>query len=80
MPCVHVDLGNGVTAIVKVAPQPRKRCWVCGCLCNARLCDFILTEGKRAGKSCDKPLCSDCAVHCDPDVDYCPTHDLRLTR
>jgi hypothetical protein len=38
-----------------------------------KLCDFPLT-GSKQGKTCDRSVCSKCAVHRDPDTDYCPPH------
>jgi hypothetical protein len=73
MPCKVVNLGNGVTAIVKMAAKPRKRCSVCGMLGVGKLCDFPLT-GAKAGKTCDRPLCANCAFHQAPDTDLCPVH------
>lgn len=49
-----------------------KPCAVCG-RPGGKLCDFPLT-GEKAGKTCDRSLCSKCAVHTGHEIDYCPTH------
>ncbi len=39
-------------------------------------CDFPL-KGKKAGQSCDRPLCDRCATRYDekePGKDFCPVH------
>ena len=72
MPCNHIDLGNGASAIVCTRGRSTKRCVICG-LPGGKLCDFPLT-GAKAGKTCDRSLCAKCAVHREPDIDYCPTH------
>jgi hypothetical protein len=30
-------------------------------------------------KTCDRVLCRACAVHKEPDIDYCPEHARLLT-
>lgn len=70
MPCQHIDLGNGVTAMVRTAAPKRRRCSICHSLCFARLCDYKLPNGK----TCDAALCARHAHHVAPDFDYCPKH------
>lgn len=44
--------------------------------CNAKsskLCDYPVTRNGVQG-TCDRPLCSRCAVSQGKDVDYCPEH------
>lgn len=46
-----------------------KPCALCGAH-SCKLCDGVLASGK----TCDLPLCAECAVHVEPDRDYCPRH------
>lgn len=67
-------------------PAPRGRnCSACGRFVRGRdvlLCDYPSDKKKRFGtvarprnsKTCDKPLCSSCAVHVGLNRDYCPSH------
>jgi hypothetical protein len=50
-------------------PGSRTRCCGCGRLGSPLLCD-----GRAAvpGKTCDAPLCRDCASHVGRDRDLCP--------
>lgn len=83
MACEHVDLGDGTTMIVcrrggRRAPAKRCKCGKPASL----LCDFPL-KGRKAGKTCDRPLCSGCAERqrttADGDtVDFCPAHARQL--
>ncbi len=72
MPCNHIKLPGGASAIICTRRGPAKRCCSCGGP-SSKLCDFPLT-GAKAGATCDRPVCQSCAVHRDPDIDYCPTH------
>ncbi len=73
MPCEHVKLPGGGTAIV-CGPRPRRRKCSNGYCCRwaERECDFPV-QGRKSG-ACDKPLCASCAVSIGPDLDYCPSH------
>lgn len=44
-------------------------CWFCGCVATL-LCDHPADPG-----TCDKDLCSFCAVVIDQTTHYCPDHD-----
>ena len=91
MPCTLMKLPNGAVAIVKhAAPRPRA-CSVCGVKTrDVKLCDYILRpagqvvselDGMTAhveAKTCDAALCQSCAVHREPDTDYCPSHAAAL--
>ena len=69
-----IDLPNGGRAFVCVrGPHRNKVCSVCRGP-GDKLCDFPLG----GGKTCDKPLCSRCAVHTEPDTDVCPSHPKKL--
>ncbi len=73
MPCeIRKDPDGKFTAIICRRGSQTKRCDICG-RPGGKLCDFPLT-GAKAGKTCDRSLCAACAVHVDPDIDYCPTH------
>lgn len=50
-----------------------KRCVECKTTRNIKLCDWPLT-GAKAGQTCDRPVCSEHALHREPDTDYCPAH------
>lgn len=52
-----------------------RRCSTCG-RPSTKLCDWPLT-GKPA-KTCDRPICTNCARHIEPDTDYCPAHARLL--
>lgn len=40
---------------------------------STKICDHQLT-GKLAGKTCDAPLCDNCATPVGKDRDLCPVH------
>jgi hypothetical protein len=44
-------------------------CAECGDLSES-LCDFPVGDGK----TCDRPLCAECAKEIAPNLDYCPWH------
>lgn len=69
MPCANLKLASGETAIVCTGRQRQRKC-ACGRRATL-LCDF---KADGAKKSCDKPLCSHCAVRIGPDIDHCPSH------
>lgn len=71
MTCEVVKLPNGETAII-CGPRQRAR-RSCGAPAN-RLCDFA--QPQKASGTCDKPLCTNCAVSAGPDRDFCPDHAL----
>lgn len=77
MPCNTIKDDEGrVTAII-CSRNRRQWCHVCRAACT-KLCDFPLT-GKKAGQTCDRPMCDRHAVSQGPEVDYCETHD-RLAK
>jgi hypothetical protein len=69
MPCRHVQLPGGATAIVCSRERP-KRC-ACG-RHGARLCDWKV-KTKKSG-TCDAPICGRCTYSPAPDKDLCPKH------
>jgi hypothetical protein len=74
--CKHVNLGNGVTAIICGSRQPRRRCKACGHGAD-RECDFPLS-GAKEGQTCDVPICPRCTSRPLPDTDLCPAHQRYL--
>ncbi len=72
MPCRATSLPGGGYAIVCTRGKRPIMCSICGRPGN-KLCDFPLT-GEKAGKTCDRPLCAKCAVHVEPNTDFCRTH------
>jgi hypothetical protein len=77
MPCVVFQTKDGLRGIAKVSHRPRRRCSNVDrsgpCTRWASLeCDFPSTK-KKSG-TCDKPLCTTCAVKMGDDLDYCPSH------
>jgi hypothetical protein len=79
MPCEITKSEDGQITTIKCSRgSSQKRCFYCG-RPAPKLCDFKFTVkvGKLAGKTwktCDKPLCTTCAVHQEPDTDYCEPH------
>lgn len=53
-------------------------CVVCQTTRDITLCDFPLT-GRKAGQTCDRPVCRHHAMHEDPDTDYCPAPARLIT-
>ena len=76
MPCKPINLGGGATGIV-CTRERRRTCSVTGCYRSASLlCDFPLA-GRKAGKTCNRALCSSHAVAVQgltEPLDYCPAH------
>lgn len=84
MPCrVSRDpLGRALVICCSRGSSSRSRlCSSCGRPGATQLCDYKLANGK----TCDRPLCTRCAVVQKPEwgqgdrVDFCPAHD-RLAR
>jgi hypothetical protein len=75
MPCKHIDLPGGGSAIVCSRETRMRRCSVCKrSTRDYRLCDYPIA-GER---TCDRVLCAACAAHVEPDTDYCPDHAALL--
>ena len=76
MPCRTLRLADGRIAIA-CGPRVRRpllRCVVCGCpntMCSMKLCDG---PGLQPDTTCDRPVCTEHAVHRDPNTDFCPQH------
>ncbi len=72
--CNTVNLPGGGYAIVCGGHNRKVRKCACGKVA-ALLCDWPIG----GGKTCDKPVCQDCAVKGGPNVDFCPSHErLKL--
>lgn len=67
MKCTHVQLPNGINAIV-CGRVRRQRC-ACGKTAT-RACDWKVP----GGKTCDAPLCKGCTHSPAPDKDLCSPH------
>lgn len=68
---IHDADGNVIG--IACSRESVKLCSACKSRRHTKLCDFPLS-GKKAGKTCDAPLCDRCAEHVGPDRDYCPPH------
>lgn len=88
MDCNSVDLGNGATGIFCSRGRgTRKTCSSCQVNRATRACDFPL-EGAKKGKTCDRDLCSKCAVkvgrheagtkYAGDSLDFCPAHAKQV--
>lgn len=83
MTCEQYQLRDGTTVTICMrGKRPKKAaCVACGKPAT-RLCDYPL-RGKRAGKTCDRPLCDQCTkeqkgvIQLGPTIDtfdLCPAH------
>lgn len=63
--CTAIDLGNGSVAMVCGGRHRTKRCAHCGKTAGLQ-CD-----GLKAGKTCDRWICSACATNVGENVDLC---------
>lgn len=74
-PCNTFNGPGGTKIIACGGRAPRRRCSICHELGADKLCDFPV-EGSNptVARTCDKPLCNKCAVHREPNQDYCPGH------
>lgn len=79
MPCDHVTLPNGGTAIIcsRGSRKPKKCAW---CLPPARDSIALCDHPMGGGRTCDSPLCHEHRHHVAPDRDYCPPHVPGTTR
>lgn len=66
--------GRPVYGIVCTRGQRRRRCVDCGRPADY-LCDWKL-RGRKAGKTCDRPVCGRCATV--PELDGAPVPDKHL--
>ena len=54
------------------------KCYLCHHPSVCR-CDFILEIGIE-NRSCDRPLCDDCRISWNKDINYCPEHAVMSKR
>lgn len=75
MVCEKVRMPDGGIAIMcsRNKRKPAPTCQYCHCV-GEKLCDG--PHPKR--DTCDKRMCSYCAYHVDPDLDFCPDHIPEL--
>lgn len=74
MTCERIPLKNGVIFICSRTPAVKKRC-KCGAIA-VKLCDYPL-RGKKAGQTCDRPLCAKCATQLDTVCDMTEERELQ---
>lgn len=77
MQCRKVAFPGGGTAFI-CGPKPRRRnCKFCSRYADLE-CDFPLT-GKKAGQTCEAPMCVRCSTTVrgpkGEQLDYCPPHE-----
>lgn len=77
MTCESVTLANGTRAIICRSRPRRRKCSCCGTRWAERECDY--PDLKRKSGTCDKPLCTKCAVKGGDNIDYCPHHPKDQT-
>jgi RNA polymerase subunit RPABC4/transcription elongation factor Spt4 len=72
MPCYHVHLPGLGNAFVRMQAPRKKICRFCHRREATQLCDYPM-----GGKTCDKPICKECATVVGPDLDFCPDHKAQ---
>ena len=72
MPCIPFRVGEASGFICVRGRQARHNCKYCSRPATL-LCDWPLT-GEKAGQTCDTHMCRNCALHREPDKDYCRPH------
>jgi hypothetical protein len=73
MACRWYRLPNGTVVHLNVGRTRSKRCSTCGEPAD-KLCDHVIAEGK----TCDAAICAHCALHREPDSDFCKEHAYDL--
>lgn len=75
MPCYPLKWtapsGETVTGMVCTGRRRPTKCRKCG-RTSSLLCDFPMPF--KESKTCDAPVCRDCATQVGPDRDICPDH------
>lgn len=75
MPCEWVKLPGGGVAHVRTSGRKPKFCPFCKERPATKLCDFRIKVGDVGHtRTCDAPICEQCATIVGPDRDYCPVH------
>lgn len=72
MPCHPFRSDDGKVSGFVCTRGASSRCASCG-RAASKLCDWKLA-GEKAGKTCDRPLCANCARSPAPGKDLCPAH------
>lgn len=72
MPCVPFTTPDGLRGIACLGKRGRRKCSACKTAWADLACDF--PDDKKKSGTCDKPLCTKCAVHVGEDLDHCPSH------
>lgn len=77
MSCEHVARPDGGIVILctRTPRKPLRRCTVCNrpeTQCTIKLCDGPHPTRRNPARTCDVVICTDHAVHVEPDTDYCP--------
>jgi len=75
MNCQRIKLPGGATAIVCGARAKLTPCAHC-CVVSTLVCDWKIG----AGKTCDRPLCAECALEVAPNKHLCPEHQAAWRR
>lgn len=66
-------LGNGVIVCGRPAPAKQQPCRFCARgRVGVKLCDWPTKPGSK--RTCDAPMCEDCATSIGTDRDLCPPH------
>lgn len=71
MPCYHIRMSDGTTAIVCADGSKAKKCVECSRE-SKFLCDWKMPERKSG--TCDAPICRDHALEVASDKHLCPWH------
>jgi len=72
--CRTIVDADGRPVAIACSRGPHKACATPGCRNHAdKQCDFPVTRSGRPG-TCDRFICSKCAVRVGPDLDHCPPH------
>jgi len=80
MPCEFWKSPDGqIVGVICSRGPKRQKCYICSRL-SSSLCDYPVGNGK----TCDKPMCSQCKTTIGPDLDVCREHnnpdDIAKTR
>jgi len=79
MPCRTIIVGDGVRVIACSRGRSAARCTSCKTRPASKLCDYpVKRDGKEA--TCDRALCTRCAVRSGVNHDNCPPHARALAR
>jgi hypothetical protein len=76
--CDVVDLPGGGRAIVCGGGRRTPKCSFCKERPGSKQCDYPINGSKGGGNTCDAHICTECALHLEPDNDYCPMHKEKV--